>query len=143
MQLGLDIHGVIDKDPEFFAKLTKDLRLDGHEVHIITGVEHGSRLNKELIHFGVQFDALFSITSHHKELGTQILRYDNDDESRPIFNDEMWDITKAHYCCQHKLDIHIDDSSVYGKYFHAIDTQYILYNEAMQEFLTFLTTGVL
>ncbi len=141
MIVGLDIHGVIDTDPKFFAKLTQKLRRWGHEIHIITGVEHTTRLNKDLIRFGVQFDTIFSITTYHKELGTPI-KYKNGDPTQPIIDDELWDITKAHYCCLNKIDIHIDDSLVYGRYFHAIETQYILYNNAIKQFITFLTTGV-
>lgn len=40
MKIGLDFHGVIDADPEFFAVETELLIKAGHEVHIITGHEY-------------------------------------------------------------------------------------------------------
>jgi len=141
MIIGLDIHGVIDTDPKFFAKLTKCLRLNHHEVYIITGVEHNARLDKELIRFGVQFDSIFSITSYHKDLGTPI-EYKKGDLTQPMIDDKLWDMTKAQYCDKWGVDIHIDDLSIYGKYFNTISTQYMLYNDVVKEWLNFLTTGV-
>ena len=37
MKIALDIHGVCDANPEFFALISKLLVSDGHEVIIITG----------------------------------------------------------------------------------------------------------
>jgi len=141
MIIGLDVHGVIDTDPKFFAKLTKSLQFNGHLVHILTGVEHGPRLNKELVRLNVHFDALFSVTSYLKDQKIKIIKYDNDDEARPIFDNEIWDMAKAIYCCREKIDLHIDDSVNYGKYFHSLHTQYLIYNNAIREFLMHLTKG--
>jgi len=38
-------------------------------------------------------------------------------------DDDIWNKTKAKYCEVMKLDLHIDDSDVYGKYFK--DTVYL------------------
>ena len=40
-------------------------------------------------------------------------------------DDTLWDKAKAWYCAQNDIDIHIDDSVVYGKYF---TTPFCLYN---------------
>ena len=37
MKIGLDIHGVCDANPEFFAELTNLFIEAGHEIHILTG----------------------------------------------------------------------------------------------------------
>jgi len=141
MRIGLDIHGVITADPKLFAKLTHELILHNHTVHILTGVEDCDRIRLELSKYGVTYTDLFSITSYHKSIKTPI-KYKNGDVTQPLIDDELWSITKAHQCCADKIDIYIDDSETYGKYFHAIDTQYILYNDSMKQFLTLLLRGL-
>ena len=37
MKLGLDIHGVIDSNPESFAFMSQSVIANNGEVHIITG----------------------------------------------------------------------------------------------------------
>ena len=37
MKIGLDLHGVISDQPEFFKQLMRSLRNQSWEVHIITG----------------------------------------------------------------------------------------------------------
>jgi len=36
-KLGLDRHGVISEDPQLFAALSKKVRENGGEIHILTG----------------------------------------------------------------------------------------------------------
>lgn len=141
MRLGLDLHGVITADPTLFGKLTRHLILHNHTVHILTGIEDSDKVRLEIARYGIMYTDLFSITTYHKSIGTP-MTFTNGDPVYPIIDDELWDITKAHHCCTNKIDIHIDDSKVYGKYFHAIDTQYMLYNEATKQFLTTLMRGI-
>lgn len=137
MKLGLDVHGVITKNPTLFAKLTSGLILRNHTVHILTGVEDGDRIRLELANYGITYTDFFSITSEHKRLGTHMI-FKNGDPNHPLIAPPKWDCTKANYCQQKMIDIHIDDSSVYGQYFEYIDTQYILYNDSIEQFLTAL-----
>ena len=137
MKIGLDIHGVITKNPTLFAKLTSYLILHNHEVHILTGVEDSDRVRLELSKYGIAYTDFFSITTYHKSIGTP-MKFKDGNPSQPIIDDELWNITKAHHCCAVGIDLHIDDSSIYGKYFHAIDTQYIQYNEVIDKFLILL-----
>lgn len=134
MLLGLDVHGVITKNPKLFASITAELTLHNHEVHILTGVEDGDRIRKELAFFGISYTHFFSITSFHKAIGTHIV-YKNGDPTQPLIAPPKWDKTKADYCRGNKLDIHIDDSDVYGNYFENIRTQYIKYNKAIDTLL--------
>lgn len=126
MKVGIDIHGVIDADPEFFSMFSKLLHEKGHSVHVITGNEICEALVDELKSYGIYYDDLFSITTYHKSIGTYVT-YKDGDPTRPLISPAKWDRTKGEYAKKIGLDIHIDDSATYGKYFPDT-TQYILYS---------------
>jgi hypothetical protein len=134
IKFGLDIHGVIDRDPGFFAYMSYILTMEGHEIYILTGREICDELRTKLSDMKINHTELFSITSYHKEAGTYIT-YKDGDPTQPLIAPPLWDRTKADYCERKGIDIHIDDSVVYGKYFNDIKTQYILYDDAMRKFL--------
>lgn len=135
-KLGLDVHGVIDQDPVLFSTLSKRLLAEGHEVYILTGHELGDSITSELSEYGVEYTQLFSITSYHKEIGTPVSYIDNE-ETQPLISTSKWDSTKAVYANRVGLNIHIDDSPIYGKYFDD-DIQYIRYSPAVRSFIKFL-----
>lgn len=113
IKIGIDIHGVIDSNPEFFSSLSKLLVDNGHEVHILTG----SKLKLEedfLKEHNISFTHLYSITEHHENLGTPI-KWDNAGD--PHLDTYLWDKSKAEYCKEHGIDIHFDDSDTYGYFF--------------------------
>ena len=122
---GIDIHGVITKKPVFYAGFTKGLIDQGHEVHIITGVKFTPKLHYKLKEYGILYDHFFSITDFHRIMGTEITYTDPDN---PHMDVDVWNRTKADYCKRHNIDLHIDDSDVYGKYFEDIDTVYVKVN---------------
>lgn len=134
LKIGLDMHGVIDKDPGLFAEITYYLIHKGNEVHIITGRELGPDLEKEIAACRVDYTAVFSITSYHKQIGTYVT-YKDGDPTQPLIAPPKWDRTKADYCDREGIDIMIDDSSVYGQYFDAIKTQYIQWTPKFRELL--------
>ncbi len=134
IKVGIDIHGVINKDPEFFSMFTHRLKAKGHEIHILTGRELSDDLFNRIDNFGIRYDNVFSITSYHKEIGTYIA-YLNGDPTQPLIAPPIWDSTKAGYAKDRGLCIHIDDSSVYGRYFAGTNTQYIQYTSEMREVL--------
>ena len=139
IKVGIDVHGVIDQNPDFFAKLCKTLIAEGHEVHIVTGREICKELIQPLKEFGITFTKIFSITTYHKQIGTYI-KYKDGDLTQPLIAPPKWDRTKADYCKREGIDIHIDDLVVYGNYFEDIDTQFVLYTPAMRTFLSTLLT---
>jgi hypothetical protein len=51
---------------------------------------------------------------------------------------EIWNPTKAALCATAGIDIMVDDSPIYGKYFLDVKTQYVQYTPEMREFLTTL-----
>ena len=122
VKIGLDFHGVIDDDPKYFAGLAQRILNDGGEVHILTGSKDTETLREKLAGFGVKYTALFSISTHHQTLGTKVW----EDEHGPWMDGEVWDKSKAEYCKEHGINLHFDDSGVYGKHF-ATDTTYVRY----------------
>jgi len=140
MKIGLDVHGVVDKYPDVFARLTKVLKGKGHEIIIITGRELCTELFDKLDTLGVAYNDVFSITSYHKRIGTHVT-YKDGDPTQPLIAPPLWDRTKADFCKQEGVAVHFDDSLVYGKYFEEIDTQYILVNEGIAEVLRLILEG--
>ena len=119
MKLGLDFHGVIDKEAPTFSVLTKLLVENGHEVH----EENTPSLRNKLEAIGIRYTHLFSISSHHRSIGTKMWR---DGKDTPWMDQQTWDVTKAEYCKKNKIDLHIDDSEIYGKWFR---TPYLLFTK--------------
>lgn len=112
----IDLHGVINVQPEFYASLTQSLVKDGWEIHILTGshiVEKG--IVEELKSYGIAYTHLFSIADHHKNIKTENMFYDKVGD--PWISDESWDRTKAEYCKQHDISQCVDDTARYAQYF--------------------------
>lgn len=134
MRIGIDIHGVISKHPKIFSSFCKLLLGKGHEVHILTGKEKTESLVKYLKDKEISYTSLFSITSYHKRIGTP-MSYIGGDKSQPLIDQKLWDKTKAGYCKKRRLDLHIDDSPVYGRYFTG-KTMYLYYSDSVMVALT-------
>lgn len=114
MHIGLDIHGVIDSNPEFFSTFTHLMKNAGHTISILTGAQIKPKLIKELKGYNLVWDNLFSITDYHIEKGTEMMFEDSDN---PHIDDEMWDKTKGEWCEENKVDMMIDDTARYRKHF--------------------------
>ncbi len=114
IKIGIDVHGVLDTAPHFFAKLSRLLVQNGHEVHILTGAEKTETLEKYLKEtLGLSWTHFFSVTSFHKEAGTEITYiYGN-----PYMDNQIWNRAKSKYCIENSIQLHIDDSDTYGKHF--------------------------
>jgi len=115
MKIAIDIHETIDARPRFFSKLTKLLRSFGVEIHITTGVPISSKVIGELAYWQISYDHLFSITDYHVAKGTPI---EWDENGNPWIEDETWNRTKGDYCQRQGIDLAIDDSPIYEKYFN-------------------------
>jgi len=135
-RLGLDIHGVIDDDPVFFAMISKKIVSMGGCVHIITGTPLGENLYDLLKKHDITYTNVFSIVSHHKIAGTKMWQ---DEKGTWWMDPETWDRTKADYCRMWGINLHIDDSDTYGRYFDE-STVYIKYPE-MQTFKEYAKQG--
>ena len=128
MKFGLDIHGVINKCPKFFSKLSKSLISSGHEIHIITGSRITSEIEQDLLGYGMEWTVLFSITDYHLKKGTSV---NFDEKGNPWIDEPIWNKAKGFYCLEAGIDFHIDDSSIYGQHF---ETPYCHFNYQRKRF---------
>ena len=116
IKIGLDIHGVINENPEFFVSFANLIRNNGGEIHIITGNPHSEAVSELLSYNNGDkwWDHFFSIDDYL--LGKNI-PYTIDKRGGRIYDDLEWNRAKGIYCAENKIDIHIDDSERYKDYF--------------------------
>ncbi|MEK6828814.1 MAG: hypothetical protein AABY15_01720 [Nanoarchaeota archaeon] len=114
MKIALDIHGVCDTNPKFFAELSRLFVKAGHEVHVLTGKRVSDGALDELNALEIKYTHFFSIADYHNEIGTNMW---NDPNGNPWLEGEVWDRTKGDYCKKHNIDFCIDDTERYGQYF--------------------------
>jgi hypothetical protein len=127
MKLGLDIHGVIDANPETFAFLSKSIIDAGGEVHIITGGSWGEVLKKEVEDAGIKYTHLFSVYDYLKSTDAVpigLIQFP-DGVIQDKYERNLWDSIKGKYSSEQGLDLHIDDTSDYGAFF---TTPFLLYD---------------
>lgn len=128
MKIGLDIHGVISDNKEFFMKFIDMILYSGGEVHIMSGpTEENIKLELEII--GIPFKSIkrlkiFSIVDYHKKINTPMRRDEKgnwhtvkQENGIWVQDSYVWDRTKADYCLKNKIDLMIDDSEAYGYFF--------------------------
>lgn len=120
---GFDIHGVLTSNSSYFRKELNSLLRGGNNVHIITGSPYEKAI-EELTYSGfkkgIHYTHFFSILDYHKSIGTHITYIDG----KPFIDDELWNSCKAQYCKEHNIDLHVDDSDVYGDYFSTPYSKY-------------------
>jgi hypothetical protein len=114
-RVSLDLHGVISDMPYFFSFLSKTLIDAGCEVHIITGgaTEDDKKLLRD---YNIKYTHFFSIVDYHLEMGTPTSGL-HPKYGFPMISDEEWDRTKAEYCKENEIDLHIDDTLIYNNFF--------------------------
>jgi len=140
LRIGLDMHGVITDDPNFFSDLARMLIDHDNEVYIVTGREDCDELQGELRECnminrdGKLYSSILSITTYQKGQGIPISYLDGR-LSQPMMDPSIWNPTKAMLCATAGVDIMIDDSVLYESYFKDIKTQYITYTPKMKAFL--------
>ena len=120
LKIGLDYHGVINTDIEYFKQFCEVALARGHEIHILSGGPE-QKIVSQLQKAKICFSRVFTIFDFYNEKG-MACRLSNGD----FYVDEnLWNETKAEYCRQNNIDIQIDDSLIYGKYF---TTPYCIYD---------------
>ena len=112
-KIGLDVHGVLDRYPEFFSWLSKQLIKDKYEVHIITGQRDTVGLRDKLRKLKISWTKIHSITDYNAARGVKIT-YKSPDN--PWMDERAWNSAKARICKEHGIDVHFDDSCVYGNW---------------------------
>ena len=125
-KIGIDFHGVVSKAPELFKQLAAKVIEQGSEVYIISG---GPRAYIEtyLNRLEFPYHKLWCIIDEPEV--SEKTQFFADGSFR--VNDELWDGAKAKYCRAENIDLQIDDSVVYGKYFV---TPYCRFDAKMQNF---------
>jgi len=112
LKIGLDFHGVISARPRYFADFTKEALKRGHEIHIITGGPEAF-IRQELTRLDIDYTQIFAIIDEYK--GCAAVTTYQDGELH--IDNDVWNEAKANYCRRHKIDLHIDDSDAYVKWF--------------------------
>lgn len=112
IRIGLDYHGVITAHPQYFSTFAQEALARGAEIHIITG---GTK--KEVVahlkDWNIPFSKIFSIPDYYQAKGEAIY-FSNGEYKIP---DDLWDKAKAEYCNFEGINMHIDDSREYVKWF--------------------------
>lgn len=119
-KIGIDYHGVITSNPDFFRKFNHYAINNNCLIYIISG-GHTKDIEKYLKSKEIVYSAIWSILDYYDKL--QEVTYNTDGTFK--VDDTLWNRAKALYCAEHEINIHIDDSVVYGKYF---TTPFCLYN---------------
>lgn len=117
--LGLDIHGVINAMPEFFAFLSDSFLKNGGDVHIITGGSWTKKLDDLIETYNIKFTHKFSIYDYLLENGAETSGEVEfpDGTRQKKFDDNLWDVVKGKYCKENNISLHIDDTLLYNDYF--------------------------
>lgn len=112
IKIGLDFHGVITKHPQYFSKFSQAVKEHGYELHVITG---GPREAVEdyLQKHHIFYTTVFAILDFYDAKG-EVEHFSNGEFKVPK---QLWDSAKAEYCITKGINIHIDDSSQYAKWF--------------------------
>ena len=129
MKLGLDIHGVIDSNPDSFAFMSQSVITAGGEVHIITGGSWTQNLENQIKEYGIKWTSHFSVYDYLLDSGIDSIGTIQfpDGTIQKKFDYHLWDTIKAGYCKSNNIDLHIDDTEVYSKYF---TTPFLLYKSS-------------
>lgn len=112
VRIGIDYHGVITANPDFFRAFCALAIADGAEIYILSG-----GFTKDIKAFldahNIAYSHIWSMADYFDNK-KQLTRL-NDGTFQ--VDDKAWNKAKAEYCLENKIDFHIDDSAVYGKYF--------------------------
>lgn len=112
LKIGLDFHGVINDRPGYFARFTRAAIRKGYEIHVITGGPL-ELVRQTLEQWGVAYTEIFAILDYYDANG-EVRYFENGEYKIP---DKLWDTAKAEYCAVNGINVHVDDSSVYVKWF--------------------------
>ena len=123
-KIGVDYHGVINVNPDFFQKFNALAIKQNIDISVISGGhERDVRLYLEDHH--ILYNHIFSLLDYFTSKN-MVTFYE--DGSFFVAND-VWNRAKARYCFENNIDVHIDDSMLYGTYFQ---TPFCLYSNTLK-----------
>ena len=125
-KVSIDFHGVINSNPEFFSKLTGLMKAKGVAVYIVSG---GPRkfIERYLQRHEIPYDYIWCIFDHFNAREKIELSADGSFH----IDDNLWNAAKGRFCEREEIDLHIDDSIVYGRHFA---TPYVRFDTLNQHF---------
>ncbi len=126
-KIGIDFHGVISSLPDAFSEFCREIRKCGIKVYVISGGPKND-IVKYLHQHHIEYDYVWAILDHCNEQG-QVAYFDDGSFQVPT---ELWNRAKAEYCAKEKIEFHIDDSSIYGKYFVTPYCKYDIHNDVCE-----------
>ena len=111
-KISVDFHGVIYLAPEFFKQFMQNAIEQGIEVQVVSG---GPRrfIADFLAENKIPYHKLWCIIDQ-PEINEKTVFFA--DGSFRV-DDDLWDKAKGEYCFREHIDLHIDDSDIYEKYF--------------------------
>lgn len=122
LKIGLDYHGVIDKNPSYFAAFCAEARRRGHLIYIITGGP-AVKIKQLLTKYNVEYDFIFAISDYYQALG----KVEQSPDGDLIVPKHLWNMAKAEFCRRNHINFHIDDSV---DYLHWFSTPFCLYDNS-------------
>jgi len=131
MKIGIDIHGVMDRHPDFFKSLISFLEQTGHTVCVVTGMA-GDQAVKDLENAGYD-DLCVNLYSMVDYLLNKGVKFDMSDPENPWCDDQIWWDAKARICQEYGIDYLIDDSYKYESAFDLIDAKFIHLSKLIPE----------
>ena len=124
MRIGIDLHGVIDSDPDLFKGI---MSLKSRDVYIVSGppkIEIVAELEALGIEKELHYKEVYSIVDFLKEQGVEMWQ---DKNRRWWSNDKDWLESKAKICDKLSLSYMLDDKEMYKAAFDNIKTEFVLY----------------
>ena len=112
LKIGLDYHGVINNHPLYFKHFCDLAHGRGHHMYILSGGSKPQTIS-QLTKAQIRYTGLFTIMDYYLDQGKGNFM----DDGHFKIDDRLWNTAKAQYCRCRQIDIQIDDSLIYGKYF--------------------------
>lgn len=119
-KISIDFHGVINTDPDFFGAIMKIWRKQGIKVHVVSGGPY-EYIKQYLTEHKIEYDKLWCIFDHFNAIEKIKVAADGSFH----IDDALWNAAKGAYCARENIGLHIDDSTIYGRYF---TTPYALFD---------------
>lgn len=128
VKIGVDYHGVITANPDFFKVFNQKALDKGCKIYILSG--GAGQDIKEYLHLhGIVYSVVWSMLDYFERKNMVLHLSDGSFQVK----DSLWNEAKAKYCRENGIDFHIDDSALYGENF---ETPFCLYDARQEVCLT-------
>jgi hypothetical protein len=128
MRIGIDLHGVLDKDPEHLKEVLLLARREGSEIYVISGPPTDQIIRElEALGFGGSYyDEIISVVDWlHKNGYSEYMHQDEKGEWHTT--DEYWWSSKGKICKEYDICALFDDSLKYQPTCEELGIVYIHY----------------